>query len=112
MVAGVMSHVRVQHFQVPFNVTNGVIGVVEQDSVEEVTQCVEAVLRTERYTREDQPEFGISDYTFTTPDVDLDEIDSAIDEWEPRARYDLESEFEEEEWTRRIIARMKGGTDE
>lgn len=73
-------------FKVPFQIQNGAALVVEQDSTEEVVQCVNAILRTPVGTHIDEPELGLPELAFTdTPEHE--EIRDAIDRWEPRARY-------------------------
>jgi phage baseplate assembly protein W len=80
--------VSVPHLKVPFAVTGKSAGVVEQDSRAEVDQCVIAVLKTQRGSRLEAPEFGIPDETFTTqtPAPTADVYLAAIEEAEPRAR--------------------------
>lgn len=74
------------HFKLPF-----VFGeYVEQDHLDDVAQCVEAILRTEQGDRLALPEFGLVDGTFTEGGVDLEEIKATILEWEPRAEVLLE----------------------
>jgi len=76
------------HFRIPFTVTGSSAGVVEQNSQEEIEDCIEAVLRTPIGSRVEQPEYGIPDETFEqlTPDVSAEAYLNAIAEWEPRAR--------------------------
>lgn len=66
--------------RVPFD-----LGTVEQDSREEIAQCVYVICATPLGSRSDQPEFGISDVAFRKGGVDLTEIRAAIERWEPRA---------------------------
>jgi phage baseplate assembly protein W len=79
---------RVPHFAVPFRFENGRPAVVEQDSVEEVESCVEAILRTIAGTRIGAPSFGIPDESFVEqgPTPALGVYLAAIEEQEPRAR--------------------------
>lgn len=57
---------------------------VEQDSVDEVEQCVEAILRTPIGDHIDDPELGVPDVAFRSEGIAEDLLD-AIAEWEPRA---------------------------
>jgi phage baseplate assembly protein W len=61
---------------------------VEQNSAEEIEQCVEAILRTMIGSRIDAPEFGIPDETFAQlgPEPSAEVYLNAIAEFEPRAR--------------------------
>ena len=66
---------------------------VEQDSEDEIAQCVYAVMATERGGRLEEPDFGISDPTFEQGGMDLGEALLAINTWEPRAEVELEQEI-------------------
>jgi phage baseplate assembly protein W len=68
--------------------------VVEQDSVEEIQQCVEAVLMTTLGHRLDNPDFGVRDQTWRENGADLHEVQNAIDMNEPRANLILEQDPE------------------
>lgn len=72
------------HFAMPFRI-DPVRGAVinEQDSEEEMLDCVEVILRFDTGHRPEKPEFGIPDQTFA-PEVDNFLIQQAIIEWEPR----------------------------
>jgi phage baseplate assembly protein W len=75
------------HFAMPFSASNGVVAQVEQDSVEEIEDCVEAVLRTPQGSRVEEPEFGIPDASFEQlgPNPSAEAYLAALAEWEPRA---------------------------
>lgn len=90
-----MIRVDTPKLKVPFRLsrTGQQAAVIEQDSVDEVAQCVEAVLRTPEGTRLEEPEFGIVDLTFYEGRLPLVEYERAVNEWEPRAT----AEFSEEE---------------
>jgi phage baseplate assembly protein W len=72
----------VPKLKVPFNISSTKADVVEQDSADEVFQCVGALIRTDLGSRIDEPEYGIQDQTFKEQ---LDDLFGAIEEWEPRA---------------------------
>jgi phage baseplate assembly protein W len=79
--------VLVPHFRVPLEFVGGRLATVEQDSPDEVAQCVEAVLRYRRGERLTDPEFGIDDPTFRNvpaTGMRFDDIAEAIARWEPR----------------------------
>jgi phage baseplate assembly protein W len=59
---------------------------VEQDSDEEVMDCVEVLLRTEVGSREEIPEFGLPDQAFRLGGVDIQVVLASVNRWEPRAR--------------------------
>lgn len=83
------------HFDLPFRFTSttGKPAEVEQGSLAEVVNCVQAVVRYHKGDREVLPEFGIQDPTFTTGDIDLEAIKSEIDKWEPRAKVVLSEAY-------------------
>lgn len=59
--------------------------VVEQDGLDDVAQCVYAVMATERGSRIEEPDFGITDPTFEMNGMDEGEALLQIGTWEPRA---------------------------
>lgn len=73
------------HFRVPFAITDGAAEVVEQDTDEEILQCVEAICRTERGSRIDAPNFGIPEIVFREGGINEDVLHRAITDHEPRA---------------------------
>lgn len=80
-----MADVITPKFQVPFRINRRSASYVEQGSIEEVMQCVLAVLKTPVGQREDAPEFGLLEQVFLEGGADLTEIRRAIQEFEPRA---------------------------
>lgn len=82
------------HFAVPFAVTDGRVAVVEQDTIEDVTQSVFVLLATEQGTYQPLPELGLADPTFRLGGVDLDELAAVVEEWEPRAESLTEAQWE------------------
>lgn len=74
----------VPHLAVPFAFAgDGTVATVEQDSAEEITQCVRVLLGTVTGSRVVVPTYGVPDPTFTG--VDPQEVTDAVTEWEPRA---------------------------
>jgi phage baseplate assembly protein W len=89
--------VAVPHFSFPFRLgSSGSFAVVEQDSTDEITDCVQVLLSTEVGTRAELPEYGIDDPSFTQT-VDVPGILSAIDDWEPRAQVDVGVDFDDKD---------------
>ena len=78
------------HLKVPLALAGSRLATVEQDSIDEVAQCVEAVVRTPMGHRDLEPEFGIPDQAF---DADPQAISDQLTEWEPRAL----AKFDEED---------------
>ena len=77
----------IPHLSFPLRVEGGKVASVEQDSPEEIRNCVLASLNTFVGSRIDAPEYGIVDETFkrqtTNPSVDT--YLRAVEEDEPRA---------------------------
>lgn len=71
-------------FASPLRFRDGRPVVVEQDSPEEVRQCVAILARTRIGQRAEHPDYGITDPTFRR-EADLDELREQIQTWEPRA---------------------------
>ena len=55
----------IPHLRIPFRITSsGAADVVEQDSIDDVAQCVEVLLRTRPGDRPEVPEYGIDEPLF------------------------------------------------
>lgn len=81
--------------RVPIEMGSTGLRTVEQDSEDEIAQCAYAILATERGSRLEQPEFGITDPTFEQGGMDLGEALLALATWEPRAEVEAEQEIED-----------------
>jgi phage baseplate assembly protein W len=82
----VASPVLVPHFDLPFRfIGSGNAVVVDQDTLEDVSNCVEAIMRTVIGQRQELPEFGIPDPTLQTQPIYRPDILTQVLEWEPRA---------------------------
>lgn len=85
-----MPDIDTPHFSLPLRFEGGRLAVTEQDSIEEIGDCVETVLRYRPGDRDDEPEFGTPDQAFER-EVGP-EIEAAIAEWEPRADTTVDEE--------------------
>lgn len=88
--------VTTPQFALPFRIGK-TVAIVEQDSVEEIEQCVETVLSTPVGSLIDAPALGRPDETFKQqgPDVSAESYLEAVDKWEPRAHVLGEAAIEE-----------------
>lgn len=75
----------VPHFDMPFSYHGAKPAVVEQDSPEDVMNCVEAIVRTTIGDRAELPGFGIEDMAFLVQPLPLTFMLEAISTYEPRA---------------------------
>lgn len=91
----------VPQFAFPLRFAGGQPVLVEQDTDDEVRDCVEVILRTRLRSRVDDPDMGISDPTFRAG-VDLDEIRDAIADREPRAVALIGTRIDVEQMVREI----------
>jgi phage baseplate assembly protein W len=103
--------VRVPHFSLPFRFASQgesiASSVHEQDSEEEVMQCVELIIRCPLGFREEKPNFGVMDPTFRASEDLISEIETAILLWEPRAESALT--IEQKDTVTTIVAKVYGG---
>lgn len=75
---------RPQHFRMPFRVDgNGQPETIDQDSLEDIAQCVRTVVRTPVGARNELPQFGIPRLEFSSP-IPLVPMLTALYTWEPR----------------------------
>jgi len=77
----------------PLQVSGGQWAYVEQDSDEEVANCVRNICAFERGFRIEDPAFGIADPTFTTAPIDTADIAEALDAYEERASVQIFQEI-------------------
>ena len=75
----------IPHLSLPLRLVDGQFATVEQDTVEDILQCVRVVLTTPEGFREELPDFGLPDQTFLQGGADTAVIEETIAEWEPRA---------------------------
>jgi hypothetical protein len=84
------------HFQLPFRFggINGGAFMNEQDSGEDIVDCVKAIIGFPVEAREDMPEFGIPDLLFRqSREVIIGQVRAALDRWEERAVIDVDGDF-------------------
>lgn len=95
------------HFRMPFSASGGSFAVVEQDTTEEIEQCIEAACRTLIRSRVDVPGYGIHDETFSkqSPTPSPGAILAAVEGVEPRAH--LLAAATVEDMIKRITLRLR-----
>jgi phage baseplate assembly protein W len=93
-VAELMARIDTPKLSFPFRLhANGASAVVvEQDSDDEILDCVEVLLSTEKGSREEAPAYGVEDQSFLEGGANQDQILTAISKWEPRAERTLEAD--------------------
>lgn len=64
---------------------NGQLVTVEQDSDDDIRQCVEAIVRHRVGDRVDVPEMGVPDFTHGEQPLEVDGVTTVIGRHEPRA---------------------------
>lgn len=74
-----------QHLDVPYRRVNGAPVVNEQGSLADIAACVYAVAVTEIGARDELPDFGILDPTFSQQPVQAQPLLQQIERWEDRA---------------------------
>jgi len=73
------------HFDIPFRLQSTGAAVVEQDTFEDVANCVEVIVRTPYGFRDDVIEFGFPSLELQTMPVVSAEVREVVDQQEPRA---------------------------
>lgn len=83
---------QIPHLAYPFRLGgNGHARVLEQDTVDEVANCCQVILKTPVGMRIELPEFGYDDPAFSRGTVRADVLAMALNRWEPRATLDIVS---------------------
>lgn len=78
------------HFALPFSwAATGHAAEVEQDSQEDVANCLAALVLCPLGWRPELVEYGTPEQTFLL-DLQDEELASAITRWEPRAQFELQ----------------------
>lgn len=77
--------VLIPHFDYPFHFSSGHVAVVDQDTIDDITNCVAAILSTRQGNRLEAPDFGIEDLTFELQPLSLSGIIQSVLTDEPRA---------------------------
>lgn len=75
----------IPHFDIPFRMVGNHAAVNDQDTIEDVDACVEAILRTHTGQRLEVPTFGVPDLTFGLQPLKLGPVINAVLDQEPRA---------------------------
>ena len=73
------------HFNFPFQIFGGTVEAVEQDSVEDIANCVTAIIITPDTFRTDLDDFGLPDMTFMKQPLPAESFTQEILTQEPRA---------------------------
>jgi phage baseplate assembly protein W len=78
------------HFSYPFRFATEAGAIVaattEQHSADEVADCMQRIVVTPAGTREELPEFGITEPNFQQAPVNAARLVTEVTRWEPRAR--------------------------
>lgn len=93
---------------VPFRIEKGQVATVDQDSIEEIRDCVVASLRTPLGSRLEEPGYGVRNLLFKRQSREAVPVEllRAIERDEPRAS--LLSSSEVEDLILRIVIEVEG----
>lgn len=80
-----MSRVVTPHFNFPFALSGSSVSVVEQDTIDDIINCVEVALLTHVGYRPEAPRFGVPDFAFLKQPIGRDYILQILQTQEPRA---------------------------
>ena len=76
----------IPHFDYPFAFdTSSHAAEVEQDTIDDVANCISVAFMTEAGTRLEVPTFGVPGQVFEIQPLDLQTLINSIEEWESRA---------------------------
>lgn len=81
---------EIPHFSLPFRFersgAHGMIAMSEQDSIDDIANCVELIVRTPINWRDESPDFGIPDLTFKILPIRPETIEQLVSPLEPRVK--------------------------
>lgn len=81
------------HFNFPFTIMPSGVTVVEQDSLDDVANCVVAIMATTVGSRDLAPDFGVPDLIFVNQPIGVHDL--LISQQEPRADLDVSERFDQ-----------------
>jgi len=84
----------IPHFDLPFQLGNAGATVVEQDTIDDIANCVIAVAVTHIGWRTEVPTFGIPDLAMRKMPLGAADIDNWISNQEPRALIVVEEKID------------------
>jgi phage baseplate assembly protein W len=87
-----MADITIPHFDMPFRLSPIHVAVTEQDTLEDVTNCVECIIRTDLGDRPELPDFGIENMVFEVQPIPLTDTITSIAQQEPRVATAWEQE--------------------
>lgn len=97
------------HFDLPFRFEGGQLAVVEQDTLADVENKVEALIRCPLGFRDELPSFGWPRPEFGTAPLDTTQAQALVDEWVPDAHAVLSEHGSSiDESVRTITINMEG----
>lgn len=85
-----MPRIETPHFALPLRFNRGSTVCNEQDTIEDIADCVEAILRTGPGDLGENPDFGTPPLIFQQRPLNLDDVINRVELWEPRARVVME----------------------
>jgi len=102
------------HFQLPFRIggMNGGAFVNEQDSIDDIVDCIKAVIAFPIGSRQDSPTFGVPDLLFRQVNTQLaSQVQIAILRCEPRGSLEVDGEpILSDEFIQKLIIKV-GASD-
>lgn len=79
-----VTHNHIPHLSLPLRLSGNRYATVEQDTDGEAADCVKVITSFPLGFRAEDLDFGISDPSFQTQPIDVDQIAQAIADYEPR----------------------------
>lgn len=76
----------VPHLRIPLQLASGSLATVDQDTVDDIAQCVTAILQTPLGLSDELPDLGLTEQTFYEGGADVQEIQQQLTDHEPRAQ--------------------------
>lgn len=109
---------EIPHFTLPFRWERSSAGgvaaaVAEQESIEEIGACCEAIIRTVEGQRTTLPDFGRPELEFNTdPEWVRTVLAGALQEWEPRVAAILEAEPDPDDTEAQLVRALLAPADD
>ena len=89
------NNIDTPHFDFPFQLSSAGAKVVEQDTIDDIADCVVVTLLTHVGWRDEVPSFGVPDFAMRKQPLNADNIDQILSSQEPRALFIVNEQMDQ-----------------
>jgi phage baseplate assembly protein W len=79
----------IPHLSLPLRISEGAYASVQQDTLDELVCCVQAICSFPIGSRIEAPEFGIPEFEHSDRPLPTQQLEAIVEQWEPRANVEI-----------------------